>query len=165
MRPFENEARHLSTIPGVACRTAETLISEIGVDMSRFATPGHLASWEGLCPGNNESAGKRKTGRTTKGSTYLRTALIEAALAASRTKDTYLAAHYQRIKRNRGHKKAIVAVAHTILVIAWHLIANDVDYNELGGDFFQSRDADSARRRAFAQLERLGHKVILEPAA
>jgi len=165
LRPFAAEVDHVVTIPGVAKRTAEAVIAEIGVDMSRFATPGQLASWAGVCPGNNESAGKRKTGRTTKGSSALRTALLEAALAATRTKDTYLAAHYQRVKRNRGHKKAVLAVAHTILVIVWHLLDQGVDYNELGGDFFVARDADSARRRAVRQLERLGHKVTLEPAA
>ncbi|MDQ6947337.1 MAG: hypothetical protein M3256_13975 [Actinomycetota bacterium] len=99
-----------------------------------------------------------------QGSSALRTALIEAALAATRTKDTYPAAHYQRVKRNRGHKKAVVAVAHTILVIIWHLLDQGVDYHELGGDFFVARDANSARRRAVRQLERLGHKVTLEPA-
>ncbi len=113
---------------------------------------------------NNESAGKRKTGKTTKGSTFLRIALIEAAHAAARSKGTYLAAHYQRVKRNRGHSKAVVAVGHSILVIAWHLLSKGVDYEDLGADFFVKRDADSTRRRAVRQLERLGHKVTLEPA-
>ena len=163
--PLEVETARLRGIPGVATRSAEVIISEIGVDMSRFPTPGHLASWAGLCPGNNESAGKRKTGKTTKGSKFLRMALVEAANAAARSKGTYLSAHYQRIRRHRGHQKAIVAVAHTILVIAWHLLAEGVDYEDLGADYFVERDAEAARRRAVRQLERLGHRVILEPAA
>jgi transposase len=165
LRPFAPEVARLRTIPGVAKRTAEVLVSEIGVDMSRFPTAGHLASWAGMCPGNNESAGKRKTGKTTKGPTFLRIALVEAAQAAARSKGTYLAAHYQRVKRNRGHSRAVIAVGHTILVIAWHLLSEGVDYEDLGADFFVQRDADSARRRAVRQLERLGHKVTLEPAS
>lgn len=163
--PLESETARLRTIPGVAVRAAEVIISEIGVDMSRFPAAGHLASWAGLCPGNNESAGKRKTGKTTKGSKFLRMALIESANAAARSKGTYLSAHYQRIRRHRGHQKAIVAVAHTILVIAWHLLSQGVDYEDLGADYFVDRDAEAARRRAVRQLERLGHRVILEPAA
>lgn len=162
--PFVVEVRRLCTVPGIARRTAEVVISEIGVDMSRFPTPGHLASWAGMCPGNNESAGKRKTGKTTKGPTFLRIALVEAAQAAARSKGTYLAAHYQRVRRNRGHSKAVIAVGHSILVIVWHLLSEGVDYEELGADFFVQRDADAARRRAVRQLERLGHKVTLEPA-
>lgn len=165
LAPLEVEAARLRSIPGVAARSAEVIVSEIGVDMSRFPTAGHLASWAGLCPGNNESAGKRKTGKTTKGSKFLRMALIEAANAAARSKGTYLSAHYQRIRRHRGHQKAIVAVAHTILVIAWHLLYEGVDYEDLGADYFVERDAEAARRRAVRQLERLGHRVILEPAA
>lgn len=165
LHPFAAEVARLCTIPGVARRTAEVIVSEIGADMGRFPTAGHLASWAGMCPGNNESAGKRRAARTTKGPSSLRVALIEAAQAASRSNGTYLAAHYQRVKRNRGHSKAVVAVGHSILVIAWHLLSKGVDYDDLGADFFVQRDADSARRRAVRQLERLGHKVTLQPAA
>lgn len=165
LAPLEVEAARLRTIPGVAARSAEVIISEIGVDMTRFPTAGHLASWAGLSPGNNESAGKRKTGKTTKGSKFLRMALIEAANAAARSKGTYLSAQYQRIRRHRGHQKAIVAVAHSILAIAWHLLSEGVNYEDLGADYFVGRDAEAARRRAIRQLERLGHRVILEPAA
>jgi transposase len=165
LAPFANEAERLCTIPGVGRRAAQVIISEIGVDMSRFPTAGHLASWAGICPGNNESAGKRKTGKSTKGSKFLRIVLIEAALAASRSKGTYLAAHYQRVKRNRGHRKAVVAVAHTILCLAWQLLSQRVDYDDLGADYFVERDAQAVRRRAVRQLERLGHKVTLEPVS
>jgi transposase len=163
LRPFAEHVARLCTIPGVARRTAEVLVAEIGVDMERFGSPERLASWAGMCPGNNESAGKRKTGRTTKGSRWLRTALIEAALAASRTKDTYLRAQYQRIRHNRGHKKAVVAVGHSILVIAYHLIRDGVAYSELGGDYFVKRaSSDAAIRRHVRQLAALGVIVTIE---
>lgn len=132
--PFTAEMARLDTIPGVAKRTAEVLIAEIGVDMSVFPTAGHLASWAGLCPGNNESAGKHKSGKTRKGNRWLRGMLIEAASAATRTSNTALSARYRRIMRHRGHKKAVVAVAHAILVAAYHLLARQVPYRELGPD-------------------------------
>ena len=130
--PFSPLVALLLTIPGVDRRTAEVVLAEIGPDMGRFPSSAHLASWAGVCPGNHESAGKHYSGRTRKGSKWLRTALVQAANAAARSKDTYLAAHYQRIKGRRGHHKAIVAVAHSILVIIWHLLTGNQPYSDLG---------------------------------
>lgn len=162
LRPFAAAAACLRTIPGVDQRTAETLIAEIGVDMGRFPTAGHLASWAGLCPGNNESAGKRKRGTTRKGCKWLRIALIEAALAATRKKGCALGARYRRVMRHRGHKKAIVAVAHAILEIAYHLLARQTTYQELGAEYFDRRDKERATRRYVRLLEQLGHRVTVE---
>lgn len=167
--PFDEQVRRLCTIPGVGRRTAEVMIAEIGVDMARFPTAHHLASWAGMCPGNHESAGKRRSGRARKGDAALRVALCEAAWAAARSKDTYLSAQFRRFCRRFGKKgegKAIFAVAHTMLVIAWHLLANETDYVELGADYFARRD-DAKTREGYLirQLQALGHKVTLEPAA
>jgi len=167
--PFDEQARRLCTIPGVGRRTAEVMIAEIGVDMGRFPTAHHLASWAGMCPGHHESAGKRRSGRARKGDAALRVALCEAAWAAARSKDTYLSARFRRFCRRFGKKgegKAIFAVAHTMLVMAWHLLATGTDYQELGADYFTRRDdAKSRERYLIRQLEALGHKVIVEPAA
>ena len=164
--PYEAAVRLLVTIPGVSYRTAQVILAEIGADMSRFPTAGHLASWAGMCPGNNESAGKHRSGRTRHGSKWLRKALIEAGQAAGRTKNTYLAAQYAQIRGRRGPQRAAVAVAHSILVIAWHLLSNGEPYQDLGGDYFDRRRNSAARqRRLVAQLEALGHTVTLEPAA
>jgi transposase len=164
--PYEAAVRLLVTIPGVSYRTAQVILAEIGADMSRFPTAGHLASWAGMCPGNNESAGKDRSGRTRHGSKWLRKALIEAGQAAGRTKNTYLAAQYAQIRGRRGPQRAAVAVAHSILVIAWHLLSNGEPYQDLGGDYFDRRRNSAARqRRLVAQLEALGHTVTLEPAA
>ena len=166
LRPFAEHLERLRTIPGVARRTAEVLIAEIGVDMECFETSQRLASWAGMCPGNNESAGKRKTGKTRKGSRWLRGALIEAALAASRTKDSYLRALYLRVRRTRGHKRAVVAVGHSILVAAFHMIRDGVGYDELGGDYFDRRcGTEAAIRRHLRQLAALGVNVTIDPAA
>ena len=160
--PFVAEIDLLDTIPGVNRRTAEAVLAEIGPDMSRFPSSGNLASWAGMCPGNNESAGKRFSGKTRKGSKWLRTALVESAEAAARTKGTYLAAQYARIKGRHGHNKAIVAVAHSILVIAYHILQRGQPYNELGGDYFIERqNKDAYQRRLVKQLERMGYEVAL----
>jgi transposase len=163
--PYSPLLALLMTIPGVSRRTAEVILAEIGPDMGRFRTAGHLASWAGICPGNNESAGKHGSGRTRKGSKWLRTVLVEAARAAARTKGTYLASQYARIRGRRGPKQGAVAVAHSILVIAWHLLTRHEPYTDLGADYFVQRQSSQAyQHRLVRQLERMGHKVTLEPA-
>jgi transposase len=163
--PFEKAVEVLCTIPGVQRRTAEVIVSEIGIDMSVFPTAKHLASWAGQCPGNDKSAGKRRSGRTREGSKWLDWALEEAALAATRTKDVYLAAQYQRLRPRRGHKKALGAVKHSILCACWHMLSTGELYTDLGGDYFQRRDPERITKRLVAQLEALGHHVTLEAAA
>ncbi len=163
--PFSRQVELLDTIPGVDRKTAELLLAEIGPDTAQFPSHRHLASWAGLCPGNNESAGKRKSGRTRKGSKWLRAGLTESAKAASRTKGTYLSAHYHRIRGRRGPGRATTAVPHTILVSAYHILSRDLPYQDLGEDYFQRRQAHHAERyknRLVRQLERLGHKVTVE---
>jgi transposase len=154
----------LCTIPGIQRRTAEVIIAETGGDMSAFPTAKHLASWAGVCPGNDESAGKRRSGKTRKGSKWLRANLIEAATAASRTKDTYLQAQYQRLRARRGHARAITALAHSMLVATWHILTTGEVYRDPGGDYFTRRDPERHTRRLVAHLEKLGHLVTLEPA-
>ena len=154
-----------STIPGVARRTAEVLVAEIGTDMSVFPSAGHLASWAGRCPGNDQSAGKRRSGRTRKGSKWLGIGLEEAALAAIRSKNTYLAAQYQRLKPRLGHGRALGAVKHSILIAYWHMFTNGEVYRDLGGDYFQRRDPARATKRLVAKLQALGHTVTLQPQA
>jgi transposase len=165
LRPFEAELEQLATIPGVGRRTAEVLVAEIGTDMRRFPTPAHLASWAGMCPGNNESGGKRRSGKTRKGSPWLRSMLIEAARAAGRSKRTYLSAQYHRLAARRGTKRAAVAVGHTILVIAHRLLSEGEVYRDLGERYFDERDRHAVERRLVARLEGLGYTVSLDPAA
>ncbi|HEX2262938.1 MAG TPA: IS110 family transposase [Pseudonocardiaceae bacterium] len=165
LRPFEEAISRLDTIPGVGRRVAEVLLTEIGTDMTRFPSAAHLASWAGMCPGNNESAGKRKSGRTRKGSPWLRAALVEAAQAAGRTRQTYLGAQYRRLAARRGTKRAVVAVGHSILVIAYHLLRRDTRYDDLGPHYFDERDRQAVQRRLVRRLGQLGLKVSLEPAA
>jgi len=161
--PFARQRDLLMTIPGVKQRAAEVLIAEIGVDMSVFPTPKHLASWAKVCPGNDESAGKRRSGKTGKGNKWLRATLTESANAATRTKGTYLAAQYQRLRGRRGHSKAVTAVGHSILTAAWHMLQTGELYNDLGGDYFTRKNPDGYTRRLIRQLEALGHRVTLEP--
>jgi transposase len=163
--PFAADLTRLDSIPGVGRRTAEVLLAEVGVDMSRFPTAAHLASWAGLCPGHNESAGKHKSGRVRPGNRWLRMSLIEAASMAARTRHTAFAARYHRIARHRGHKKAVVAVAHAMLVTAYHLLDRQLDYREPGADYFDRRHAERTTRRAVRALERQGYRVTIEPAA
>jgi transposase len=162
MRPSEEALERLDAIPGVGRRIAEILVAELGTDLRRFPTAGHLASWAGLCPGNDESAGKRRSGKTRKGNRMLRWALVEAAQAASRGRDTYLAAQFRRLAARRGKKKAVVAVAHSILVAAYHLLTRSEPYADLGGDYFDRRDQQAVERRLVRRLEALGNKVTLE---
>jgi transposase len=164
--PFADEVARLDTIHGVNKRTAEVIIAEIGVDMRVFPTAGNLASWAGLCPGNNESAGKHRSGKTRKGDPWLRAALVEAALAAStRSNRSAFGARYRRIMRHRGHKKAVVAVAHAILETAYYLLARRTTFQDPGRDYYERRHAERVRRQAIQALERQGYRVTLEPAA
>jgi transposase len=170
MAPFADQVRRLMTIPGVGTRTAEVVIAEMGVDMGRFPTSGHLASWAGLCPGQHESAGKSKSGRARKGNSALRVALCEAAWAGVRKNDSYLGAQFRRFQRRFGKKaegKAIFACAHTLIVIIYHVLAeDDAAFEDLGADWFQRRsDTQAHTRRLVHQLEKLGHCVTLTPAA
>jgi transposase len=161
--PFVSEAvKLLQTIRGVGLRVAEVIVSEIGVDMARFPSDAHLASWAGLCPGNNESAGKRRSTQTTKGSPYPRAALTQAAWAVAHTKETYLAAQYHRLARRMGRKKALVAVAHSLLVIVYHVLDRRADYRELGGDYFDRRQHQTQQQRLIKRLERMGLRVTVE---
>lgn len=155
----------LTSIPGISERIAYTILAEIGSDMSRFPTAAHLASWAGVCPGNHESAGKRKSGKARKGNAWLRRVLVQAAHAASKTKKTYLAAQYHRLAARRGAKRAALAVAHTILVIIYHLLQDQVGYRELGGNYFDERDQQAVQKRLVRRLERLGYQVELQPVS
>jgi transposase len=165
LAPFAQARDRLDTITGVGKRAAECIIAEIGVDMAVFPTAAHLASWAGRCPGNNRTGGKRRSGKPTKGNRWLGEVLIECAWAAARSRDTYLSAQYWRLARRIGKKKAAVAVGHSILVIAWYLLTDNCDYQDLGGDYFVRRDIERQRQRAVAQLQALGYRVVLEPAA
>jgi transposase len=166
MAPFVDARDRLDTIPGIAKRCAEIVIAEIGADMSRFPTPGHLASWAGLCPGNNESAGKHRSTKTRSGNPWLTSALVEAAWSAVRSKDCYLAVRFQRIRKRRGEQRALIAVAHTLLVICWHILNDETVYNEIGPDYLAGKDQpERHRKRLVAQLEKLGYTVELAPVA
>ena len=163
--PFEPVLVKLDTIPGVNRIGAISIVAETGGDMGRFATAGHLCSWAAMCPGQNESAGKRRYGKTRKGNKYLRGTLIQAGLAAMRTNGSALQARYHRVKRHRGHKRAVVAVGHQILEIAYYLMRDDLTYHELGADYFAQRHAERAARRHVRQLEALGYAVTIAKAA
>jgi transposase len=164
--PFAEARERLDTITGVGKRAAECIIAEIGVDMTRFPTAAHLASWAGMCPGNNITGGKRRSGKTKKGNRWLGEVLHECAWAAAHSRNTYLGAQFWHLARRIGKKKAAVAVGHSILVIAWHLLSRNVDYDDLGDNWF-TRGADPERRktRLIKQLHDLGYAVTLRPAA
>ena len=165
LRPAEADVELLDTITGIGRPTAEVWLAEVGTDLERFPTHRHLASWAGLCPGNNESAGKRKSGKTRKGNAALRTALVVAAQAAAHKRDSYLSAQYRRLAARRGPKKAIVALAHSLLVIAYHVLKRRVNFADLGPTYFDERNRVSVQRQLVRRLERLGYKVALEPTA
>jgi transposase len=163
LAPHEQTVELLCTIPGVALRTAQVLIAECGLDMGRFPTAGHLASWAGICPGHNESAGRRRSGRTRPGPGWLTEALTEAAKAAARTKGTYLAAHFAQLRGRRGEAKTIGAIRHDILIAYYYIVRDQVPFRELGPDWLRRRYSPEHRaRRLQKQLEALGYKVTLQ---
>jgi transposase len=165
LRPFQPAVELLRTLDGIETRTAQNILAEIGVDMSVFPSDRQLASWAGQCPGNDQSAGKRRSGRTRKGSKWLDDALKDAAMAAIRTNDSYLQAQYQRLRPRVGHGRALGAVKHSIICACWHMLTTGETYRDLGGDYFRRRDPERQTKRLVAQLERLGHTVTLEKAA
>ena len=167
MAPFdEDEARvGLDAIPGIGCQVAQVILAELGLDMSRFPSAGHPASWAGLAPGKNESAGKNRSGKIKPGNRHLKSALVLTAHAASRTKDNYLAAPFRRLVTRRGNKRAAIAVAHSMLVIAYHMLRDGSEYRDLGRDYFDKRNKVRLHRNLVKRLEGLGLKVSLEPAA
>jgi len=165
LHPLADEVERLDAIPGVGRATAEALLAEVGPDWTRFPSSGQLAAWAGLTPGQDESAGKRRSGRTRKGNRTLRSILVEAANAAARKRNSYLAAQFRRIAARRGKKKAAVAVAHSILVIAYHLLTRGTEYENLGANYFDERNRSRVERRLTHRLEQLGYRVVLEPKA
>jgi transposase len=154
----------LDTIPGVSQRAAEVLLAEIGSDLSRFQSAGHLASWAGMCPGNAQSGGKRLSGKTRKGNAWLRRTLVEVAHVAAKTRDTYLAAQYRRIAARQGKKRALIAVGHSVLVMIYHILTKRTPYQELGATYFDERERHRVHQRLVHRLERLGFAVTLAPA-
>lgn len=162
LRPFAKQVQDLATTPGLKELIPQIIIAEVGVDLSSFPSDKHFASWIGVCPGKNESAGKNKSGKTTKGNRWLKDALTEAAWAASHTKDTYLSALYHKLVPHLGKKKALVAVAHSIAIAIYHILTEGVPYHELGSDYFHKLNKKKLERRLVRRLEELGYKVTLE---
>jgi len=163
IRPFEPAAALWQTIPGVDRVTACNLVAEIGVDLKQFPTAAHLASWAALCPGNHESAGKRKSGKTRDGNKWLRRSLCQAAWAVTRKKNCYLSARFKRLAARRGVKRAVMAVAHTMLIIGYHMLKTGRSYHELGGNYLEQINKDQLQRYFVKRLQRLGLKVTVEP--
>jgi transposase len=165
IEPFRQAVDHLITIPGIKQATAQVIIAETGADMSRFSDPAHLCSWAGLAPGHHESAGKRKNTRTRPGDVYLHAALGTAVMSIVRSNNSRLAARYRRIAYRRGPLRANVAVQRTILTAVWHMLSNDLDYTDLGADFYQRIKPDRAIRNAVHTLKTHGYDVVLQPTA
>jgi transposase len=163
LTPFKGAVELVQTVVGISETSAASLIAEIGTDMTRFASDKHIASWAGVCPGNKQSGGKRLSGKTTKGNKYLRATLCEIAWAISHTKDNYLSAFYHRIARRRGKRKAIMALAHKVLVIVYHILRTNKPYHDLGADYFDRMDKERIERHHIQRLEQLGYTVTLAP--
>jgi transposase len=165
MAPFEEKVGQVKSIPGISQRVAEMVVAEIGTNMDQFPSSGHLASWAGMCPGNNESAGKRQSGHINKGNRWLKSALVQAAWAASHTKGTYLAALYKRLARRRGSKRALVALGHSMLVMVYHILKKGTTYEELGPTYLEHLEPERLKGQLVKRLEKLGYQVVLEPQA
>lgn len=165
MRPFEWAAALMISIPGIHRTAAYTVIAEIGVDMSRFASPRHLASWAGLCPGNNTSAGKSRSGKSHRGNPWIKGVMTEISWAAARTKNSYPSAQYRRLATHRGKKRALVAVANSLIQVLWHLLTHRRPYADLGADYFEQLNKQRLTQSLVRRLEKLGHTVALQPTA
>jgi transposase len=166
VQPYRSRVELLASVPGVSEHTAQVILAEIGSDIARFPSAGHLASWAGVCPGNNESAGKHSSGTTRPGDPWLKSVLGQAAIAACPSTDTYLAARYRRVMARRGRKRALVALQHSILIAIWHMFTNDTTYHDLGANYFVERAGKArATRRLIGQLNHLGYQVTLNPLA
>lgn len=163
IRPFQVAVDRWDQLPGINQRTGQVIVAEVGADLKPFADAAHLASWGGMCPGNQESAGKRHSGKTRKGSKWLRRALVEAAHSAARTKNTYFATLYHRLAGRRGKKRALVAVGHSLLVTGYTLITRQIDYQDLGANYFDEQNKEAVKRRTVKRLEQLGFRVELKP--
>jgi transposase len=164
LEPFRDKVRRLMTMPGISDVTAEVIVSEIGTDMGRFPTSGHLISWAGLCPRSDESAGKRRSTRVRYGAPWLKTALVQAAWAAARAKDGYLSGLFLRLKSRRGPRKAVIAVAASMLTSAYHMLKNDVDYIDLGRNHLEQQNKTAVAARLVKRLKELGFEVEVAPA-
>jgi transposase len=162
---WQKAAQLIDEIIGISEEAAQGILAEIGIEMEQFPSAQHLASWAGVCPGNHESAGKRLSGKARKGNPWLRRLLVQAAYAAGRSKNTYLAAQYHRIASRRGVKKAALAVAHSILVMIYHILRDQRTYQDLGGNYFDERDRQAVQKRLVKRLERMGYQVELQPLA
>ena len=165
MRPFKPQMDHLKTIPGIGDRSAQDVIAEVGPDVSHFATDAHLGSWSGLAPGQNESAGKRKSSRIPPGKRHLRSILVQCAWAAMRSRDTYFSAQFWHLQRHLGKKRAIVAVAHSMITVIYHMLQDGTDYREIGSTHFDRLNQKALVHRAIKQLQRSGYAVTLTPVS
>lgn len=165
LRPFQTALDQLDTIPGIGRRTAETILAEIGTDLARFGAAPRLAAWAGVCPGQDQSAGRHRSGRSRRGNPWLRRALLEAALGAAASKRTYFHARFRRIAARRGRERAALAVAHALVVVVFHVLTKREPYRELGTQHLDRRDAERVQRQLVRRLERLGYRVSLQPAA
>ena len=161
--PFRAAVRQLRTVPGLSDLSAQVVVSEIGIDMTRFSTAGHLLSWAGLCPRNDESAGKRRSNRLRKGAPWLKTLLVQCAWAAVRKKGSYFQAQFQRLRRTRGAKKAICAVAASMLTAIYHMLTDGTLYKDLGADHFQRRSPEAQAHYLAKQINKLGFSCAIAP--